>query len=585
MREDKKCVELFRKHTYPWVLLGLVAAFVSVLPYIILGERAIVTYMDQLDGELITYLLNAKHLFSGAEYYEEIANGISVNGMVSPAPGLIILFRLFSPYTAYVISLFFKQAISVCFSFLLFNELTGKKVLSFSVALFFMFLPFYAVYGLSIPGQVMLVYALIRLGKDKNPLWDYFSVFVYALFSSLPLGGFMVIVDLGILFIVMLIYKKKPLRYFISECIVCLVYALENINLVKQMLGMSEGFVSHKSEWHHYSTDSFLAGVKYALWDGDYYIRDYHTYYVVLILFGLIVAGLLLCKKKDTQKIEKEIKALFISAGYLVFISILIGFYTSPAVTELVNQSTGVLHDFNFTRILWTGSTAWVISLAVSISIVYEWIITLPKNEKVVRRLYCICVGGIMCLSLFMALNENDLKYNLTKMIKKDYYMLSWEQFYAEDLFDQVEEVIGLPKEDYRVVSYGIYPSVAAYNGFYCLDMYSNNYDVEYKHKFRRIIASELEKSEYQRSYFDDWGNRCYIIQDSTGFYCTFEKRWTPYSQEFNLDFDALREMGCHYLISASYIIEPERYGLTLLNENAAIESENSWYWIFVYKF
>lgn len=44
------------------------------------------------------------------------------------------------------------------------------------------------------------------------------------------------------------------------------------------------------------------------------------------------------------------------------------------------------------------------------------------------------------------------------------------------------------------MISVGIYPAAAAYNGFHCLDGYSNNYPLEYKHAFRQIMEGELDK-------------------------------------------------------------------------------------------
>lgn len=42
-------------------------------------------------------------------------------------------------------------------------------------------------------------------------------------------------------------------------------------------------------------------------------------------------------------------------------------------------------------------------------------------------------------------------------------------------------------------------------HGFYTVDGYSNNYPLEYKHRFREVIAAELEKNEEVRVYFDLW--------------------------------------------------------------------------------
>ena len=63
-----------------YVVTGCVLCFLSMLPFFIMGERSIITYNDQLDGEMITYILNAKHLFEGLDKYPELMNGIPAAG-------------------------------------------------------------------------------------------------------------------------------------------------------------------------------------------------------------------------------------------------------------------------------------------------------------------------------------------------------------------------------------------------------------------------------------------------------------------------------------------------------------------------
>ncbi|MDQ0218917.1 hypothetical protein J2S21_002011 [Peribacillus cavernae] len=45
----------------------------------------------------------------------------------------------------------------------------------------------------------------------------------------------------------------------------------------------------------------------------------------------------------------------------------------------------------------------------------------------------------------------------------------SVNEFYAEKLFQNIKEHIAQPQEDYRVVSIGIHPAIAQYNGFYTI--------------------------------------------------------------------------------------------------------------------
>ena len=112
---------------------------------------------------------------------------------------------------------------------------------------------------------------------------------------------------------------------------------------------------------------------------------------------------------------------------------------------------------------------------------------------------------------------------------------MSFRDYYAVDVLDQVQEYIydnfGERPEDYRVVSLGIDPAAALYHGFYCLDGYSNNYSLEYKHRFREIIAPELAKSEYLEDNFDHWGNRCYLFSAECPGYYTIQKGGILFSE------------------------------------------------------
>ena len=193
----------------------------------------------------------------------------------------------------------------------------------------------------------------------------------------------------------------------------------------------------------------------------------------------------------------------------------------------------------------------------------------------------CAVWGGNVLL-------HSPLRPNMSKVIKtmvqgKEYYALDWKSFFAEDIFRQIETAIGKPKDSYHVVSIGIYPAAALYNGFYCLDGYSNNYPLAYKHAFRQVIEGELNKSEYLRALFDTWGSRCYITTAEHNNYYTFEKKWNVVIHDLNLNMDKLKELDCQYIFSAAYLLNAEEKGLSLLRE-APFETEGSWYHIYVYK-
>lgn len=103
--------------------------------------------------------------------------------------------------------------------------------------------------------------------------------------------------------------------------------------------------------------------------------------------------------------------------------------------------------------------------------------------------------------SLFFAYVVNLFGITIIKKINwytlfNDNYICNeyfWgNQFYAENMFEEIKEYTDKKTDVYRVVSIGIFPSIDLQNGFYCLDGYSNNYSLEYKHESRFIIEKEL---------------------------------------------------------------------------------------------
>ncbi len=572
--KEKRCI---------WIILLVICAFISIIPYIYLGEDSVVTYHDQLDGEIITYLLNAKHLFDGSVTYPELMNGISKNSMISPAPLFVFIFALFKPFTAFVICMLFIRIFSVISMFLLLDEITNENVLSFFISLFFMLLPFYTVYGLCIPGQPIIYYSFIRFKKEKCEWPLYFAIALFAGCSSLALTGFAVLTVAGIVFLISLIKKIHPLRYFIIGLELCIVYTSENLTLIKQLLGVSGGFVSHKSEIVH-SGVGFFEALKSTILYGDVYTEGYQLYYIPIIVIALIAGLYLKLKKVDNDGFVKAYKNLLWLSLVTFLTALLSSFFDCNAWTDFTNSCTGIIREFNFGRFSWLLTVMWVMELALSLKVL-SYAFAAGKEKAAYKILYtAVCIIGIF-LPFVFSFKNNDLKPNLVKIVRHgDYEMLTWQQFFAKDLFTEVENLIGKEKDSYKIVSYGIYPAAASYNGFYCLDAYSNNYDVNYKHAFGEVIRPQLDKSEYLEKWFDEWGNRCYIVTCEKMNYFSFNKKWGDYVFEYGLNYEKLKEMGCEYIVSALYLVDFEDYGLTLLNKDEIpIESDKSWYRLFVY--
>ena len=165
---------------------------------------------------------------------------------------------------------------------------------------------------------------------------------------------------------------------------------------------------------------------------------------------------------------------------------------------------------------------------------------------------------SILCLNCF---KTSFIKPNVQELLLPNYNTITWSDYFALGVMDQVENYIsqeeGLEQHEYKVASLGIDPSAALLHGFYCVDGYSNNYPLEYKTAFRQVIAKEIDKSEWLKAYFDDWGNRCYLLSSELYGYYNVEKNSFWYNS-LELNTDALKQLGCDYILSAAYIVPAE---------------------------
>ncbi|MGN0411600.1 MAG: DUF6044 family protein [Lachnospiraceae bacterium] len=611
-----------------YIISGLLIASLAMIPYLILGTGSIVTYHDQLDGELFSYLLTARYLFTDVKIYPELLNGLPANGAVPPAPLFVLFYKFFAPFTAFMMSQWFINLIGFLGMFLLLRKLVGTNLISFGISVIFMLMPFYPVYGLCIPGQPLWVYAVLQLyelerrhfsGTRLQKACYILLIILYGLSSSLVLVGFAWLMTLGIFALYLTLkslqarknqsitrnenmdkfHKSKiPATPWISFLVLLATYLLTNLSLIKQVLFPSTGYVSHKTEIV-ISPQNIFSSIKDCFLHGISYAMSYHGVILLLCIIALIL--LVLRKELKNQTI---IPKLF---GTILLICLFYGLYLGPQMTTLRNSAGGVLKEFNLGRIAWLLPLLWCVLGAYLIMYLYEIvsvpyktsgsfsssssILTNDSSSKVQKKVYSparivlahLLVYAILGIWGISVLLHSSLRPNLSKLVKGDtYYALDWDRFFAEDIFEQIDQSIGKPKDSYHVVSVGIYPAAAAYHGFYCLDGYSNNYPLQYKHTFREVMAGELEKSDYVRDFYDNWGNRCYITTAEQANYYTFEKKWNSVIYDLDLNVEKLKELDCQYIFSAAYIMNAEEMGLSLL-QDAPFETENSWYHIYVY--
>jgi len=227
------------------------------------------------------------------------------------------------------------------------------------------------------------------------------------------------------------------------------------------------------------------------------------------------------------------------------------------------------LHAFNGTRFYFLLPLLWMLLLAVSV-------------QELQRKRWGLFAGWTLLIIQAIVLLKFNTEYanNVKLLAHRQVYEPSFKRFFAQDLFMQMDQYIGKPKQSYRVVSVGMFPAVPQFNGFYTLDSYQNNYPLSYKLQFRKIIAKELDKDEFLKNYFDGWGNRCYIFSSELGQNAMCFSGAHIVLHNLQLDTKQLRAMGCRYVISAVLIENSGDNGLTLEKE---FYSRDSFWHIYLY--
>ena len=194
--------------------------------------------------------------------------------------------------------------------------------------------------------------------------------------------------------------------------------------------------------------------------------------------------------------------------------------------------------------------------------------------------------NSILFLTAIFVVWNSNFKKNFREIIGSNTSnQITWNDFFSEEQFAEIENYIyqehGLRKSEYRVISLGIQPAVSLYNGFYTLDGYSNNYSLEYKHEFYKIMSQELEENNSNYIYFQNWGNRCYLFASDYNGVPNLGKGNFPVYTDFTIDTSQIYEMGGRYIISAGEIVNPQLTGLELCQ----VFEDLDWYYkIYLYR-
>lgn len=563
------------KEVKPWLpfALGILAVVVSFFPFYLLGVDSYINPRDQLDGEVLVYILRAQNFF--APVIEQFMNGMPATSLTPPSMGTLVLYMFMEPFSAYLANYVLMAVIAFCSMYVLLDRLLDNKWLAWIIGLMYSQLPFFSVYGLSVMGQPLLLYACVCIWQGEKP-WKAFALTAFfGCFTSLVLVGYADLFLMLCMALVMQIRKHPATKYaWMQLAILFVILLLPNISLLGNILAPSD-LVSHKTEMAISSSPLVTTFID-AFVNDQPHANALHSR-IVPWLLAASAAGLLLYNHwTDDQK--HKIWWLWGMLGAAVAIAGIYALWGWEPIVKLRRALGGIFTSFQADRFYWLSPCVWFVALGFLV-----WFLLQFAKHSVVQKIsawtLAVVLLGVMAVTVYRGSNFRT-NFDILRNPTNPATVEAWDSLYSPELFEEIEEYIGLPQESYKVASVGLYPSVPLYNGFYCIDGYSNNYDVEYKHAFRKIISKELEKSNDIQWYFDAWGNRCYVFSAELGKNYVFTKDEDRTIENLELSHDALKELDCDYIFSGVEIGNPEDSGLEYL---ASFEHEDSPYRISVY--
>lgn len=523
-------MELLKEDEKKWLLRGFIGIIVFMMPYIVMWDDSFITIHDSLDGIfVIPTVIEGQHGIINFDAELGMMEGIKRISAPMTFPWEVkpLINYIIPGYGGFLVNFLLVHLLAFLgMWFLLCTFFVKNKVVAFFVSLAFGVIPFYTEFGISSAGIPLLLYAFLNLKENKLLGWSYFIIVLYTLYSSLALSGVFVC-GLLVLWIIYLWYKeKKPNKHLIFSflVIVCL-YISTNWSLIFDFFGGNETFVSHRAEWSATTSVSpiLIQSLSDTLVRGQYHAGAFWIFPILSIFFWVF------------WKYSKEDKTLFY---YLSALIGLIAFIIIGALVRLIPMD--LFRAFQFDRFYFIYPCLCFTLLAKACDMLW-------KNNKVISFKFTIIVA-VLCV-----FGQNrEYVTNIAKPLGVMKHSPSFAQFFDKQLFNEIAADLSI-SQDYsvKVASLGMYPSIASYNGFWSVDGYWSSYPLEYKHKFRRVIESELLKDSDIRSYFDNWGNRCYLFSSELGEDYLYSKSEKKSINNFEINTKALSKLGCTYIFSA----------------------------------
>jgi hypothetical protein len=537
---------------------------VFMLPLVALGPRTFILLHDNLEAEVVwAHLLAKLHLalaHGPTVVVPPIMDGLPRAALRSGLSVTIFIFHLLpaAPLAAYLLHEALLRVVGLLSMYWLLRRYglarPEQRGLAAAVALLWAVLPAYSIFGLSVLGQPALLRAALGLrdGRARWPEWLVCAALPW--WSSFVLVGPFVAVVWGLGLLLDLGRRGRAawpatVRGAGGLALLLVGYVVVEWQLFYGLL-VAKAFTAHREEFDlaRLAQPSLGRGLREAaqlFWLGHYHASPFFKGGIVLA----VGVGLARLAGPQRGQLGRQVAWLL---GVITGVCLLAGL-----LPQLAAQLRGLplLHAFSLGRFYFLLALPWVLVLVLVLR-------QLPAG-RLAYALVALQVG------LVLAANPEFINNVRALAGRPRSDAPGYAAYVAPKLLGQASAFIqartGQQQPAYRVACLGLPPAVAQLNGFYTLDSYQTLYPLAYKHAFRPLIAGELAKSPELATYFDAWGNRCYLFSAELGRNFLVGKQPVRTVEHWAFDAGAFQQLGGRYVLSAVRLARPAESGLRLL--------------------
>ncbi len=522
---------------------------VQFAPYLLLGENAYIRIHDTLEGIDYQLLLAEGKMF---DYGPDVLVNRYLGGQLRAACktgwSFVALFQwIFGLYGGYLVNYVIVHLTAFIGMYVLLRDhppgARPTPLVHHGISLSYAWLPFFNNLGMTVAGLPLFVWAILNISRRKPVKAAWVVVLLFPFYSDIVWAGVPLLLT-GALFLLVGVLRERRIHrpLAVAWASLAALYIAVNWHLVRLTLWPGD-FLSHRLEYDYFYNHSL--SIRFSMTQMWQVMLSSHYHVGVFISLPVLLAAGWKYRWLSLHKTEKVLLTSILALG------VFFGGYNWLA--SWFGESLPILVTFKFERMVVFIPMLWLLLFASVLSHLHRY--------RVFHRTIVWFLAGQLLLGMAA---HDEFHHNLRQLsgIPGKPNFLA---FFDEDLFYSIDRHIDLPKQSYRIVCLGFHPAAALFNGFHTLDGHASQYSLPYKHRFRRVIAEELEKNETIRKEFDGFGNRCYLFSAELGkeydaFTCGKQDRKSVGSLQ--LDIPALKEMGAKYLFSAVEIRNAAELGL-----------------------